>query len=160
MTALYVRNGRKFTTATAEVVLNHARGLLTQQFRCGTRVLDNPLLIETFLKEKLASREHEIFAVILLDRCQRLIKYLEIARGTHNSVEVFPREIVKVALEHNATSVVLVHNHPSGESKPSPGDIRFTQVVQRALALVDVKVADHFVVGKKMSSLFLHGLLR
>ena len=160
MTALYVRAGRKYAAATAEVILGHARDLLDRQFRCGTRVLDNPLLIETFLKEKLASREHEIFALILLDGRERLIKYLEIARGTLHGVEVFPREIVKIALAHNAANVVLVHNHPSGESKPSPGDIEFTRVVQRALALVEVKVVDHFIVGKKMTSLLLSGLLR
>ena len=160
MTVLYVREGRKYAAATAEVILGQARDLLTQQFRCGTRVLDNPLLMETFLKEKLASCDHEIFALMLLDRCKRLITYLEIARGTHSGVEVGPREVVKAALAHNASSVVLVHNHPSGEPEPSLGDIAFTRLVQRALALVDVKVADHFVVGKKMTSFLVSGLLR
>ena len=113
-----------------------------------------------YLQLLLAGREHEVFVVVLLDAQNRVLSCQELFRGTLTQTSVYPREVVKVALAANAGAVIFAHNHPSGCSEPSRADELLTQNLKSALALVDVKVLDHFVVaGAKAISFAERGLL-
>jgi DNA repair protein RadC len=85
--------------------------------------------------------------VLLLDAQNRLIDYVELFRGTLTQTSVYPREVVKLALQHNAAALIFAHNHPSGVTEPSQADEALTRTLKQALALVDVRVLDHFIVG-------------
>lgn len=100
-----------------------------------------------WLRLQLAGLEREVFMVLLLDNQNRLLAHEILFTGTLGHVEVQPREIVKTVLRHNAAAVVLAHNHPSGEAEPSQNDRLITQKIRNALALIDVRVPDHLVVG-------------
>ncbi|MDK7587448.1 JAB domain-containing protein [Alcaligenes faecalis subsp. phenolicus] len=123
--------------------------------------LSSPALVKEFLRLRLnAALEYEVFGLILLDGQNRLIEYLEPFRGTINQAAVYPREVVKLALAKNAQSVMLVHNHPSGAREASRADIALTKHLKDALALVDVRVLDHFIVaGSEVVSMAEAGLL-
>jgi len=106
----------------------------------------SPQAVRDYLQLQLGSRPHEIFAVLFLDSQHRLIALEELFRGTLTQTSVYPREVVIRALALNAASVVLAHNHPSGAARPSRADELLTSTLKSALALVDVRVLDHFVV--------------
>ena len=110
-------------------------------------VFDQPGKVKDYLALQLGAREHEVFAVLFLDAQNRLIRLEEMFRGTLTQTSVYPREVVKRALELGAASVLLAHNHPSGTAEPSRADEFLTQTLKSALALIDVRVLDHFVVG-------------
>ncbi|MCK9513413.1 MAG: DNA repair protein RadC [Pigmentiphaga sp.] len=122
--------------------------------------LSKPNLVKEFLLLRLnAALEHEVCGLILLDSQNRLIDYLEPFRGTFNQASVYPREIVKMALHHNALSVMLVHNHPSGVAEASQADTALTKHLKQALALADVRLLDHFIVaGATVLSMAERGL--
>lgn len=144
---LHVRDvGGEFRPATADEVLVAARQALARKVRRGT-AFTSPEVTRQFLRLKLAELEHEMFALLLLDTRHRLIEYVELFRGTIDGASVHPREVVKVALAKNAAAVILAHNHPSGLPEPSEADRLITRRLQEALALVDVRVLDHIVVG-------------
>ncbi|MFT4172218.1 MAG: DNA repair protein RadC [Rhodocyclaceae bacterium] len=123
--------------------------------------LDSPESVRRFLKLKLGALPHEVFCVLLLDRCNRLIELVELFRGTIASVSVHPREVVKAVLARNAAAVILAHNHPSGNTRPSEADLQITRALSDALALIDVPVLDHFIVapGARALSFAERGLL-
>lgn len=100
-----------------------------------------------WLRLQMAGLEREVFMVLLLDNQHRLIGHETLFTGTINHTEVHPREVVKSALHHNAAAVILAHNHPSGESEPSQADRHITQRLVNALALVEVRILDHLIVG-------------
>ena len=127
-------------------VLQAALRMLAGQLR-GTEMLSSPQAVRDFLRIKLGTLEHEVFAVIHLDAQHRVIEYVEMLRGTVTQTSVYPREVVKLALEANAAAVILVHNHPSGSLEPSTADVALTDTLKKALALVDVRVLDHFIVA-------------
>ena len=110
-------------------------------------ILDSPLLVREWLKLKLAREHREIFIAIWLDTQNRLLKMEDMFFGTLSQSSVYPREVVKAALAHNAAAVIFAHNHPSGIAEPSHADEMLTQNLKKALALVDVKVLDHFIVA-------------
>ena len=113
-----------------------------------------------FLKLKLSEKEHEVFAVLFLDTRHRLIKYVEMFKGTIGQSAVYPREVAKEALKHNAAAVILAHNHPSGSPEPSAADERITLRLREALAYFDVTVIDHMIVGQsEIVSLANRGVL-
>lgn len=122
--------------------------------------LSRPALVKAFLRLRLdAALEHEVCGLMLLDSQHRLIEYLEPFRGTVNQASVYPREIVKMVLSRNALSVFLVHNHPSGLAEASAADIALTKHLKQALALVDVRLLDHFIVaGPEVLSMAERGL--
>ena len=99
------------------------------------------------LQTLLQDREHELFAALFMDNQHRIITYEELFRGTLDSASVYPREVVKRALALNAAALLLVHNHPSGNPEPSRADIQLTQRLRDALALVEIRILDHLVVG-------------
>jgi DNA repair protein RadC len=123
-------------------------------------VLSSPLAVRSYLHLAMRSLPHEVFMVLFLDAQHRVVASEEIFRGTLDQTSVHPREIVKAALRHNAASVILAHNHPSGAAEPSEADRRLTRVLQQALGLVDVRVLDHLIVaGRDTVSFVERGLL-
>tara|TARA_R110000868_G_scaffold169291_5_gene404256 strand:+ start:2220 stop:2894 length:675 start_codon:yes stop_codon:yes gene_type:complete len=102
---------------------------------------------KAFLQAKLRDQSQEVFAILLLDSQHRLIRYRPMFYGTIDSASVYPRVLVKQALEDNAAAVILAHNHPSGVAEPSQADKQITQRIIAAMNLVDIKVLDHFVIG-------------
>lgn len=109
--------------------------------------LGSPAVVRRWLRLQLGHQGHESFMALWLDSQNQLILAEELFRGTLSQTSVFPREVVKQALAHNAAAVILAHNHPSGVAEPSRADEQLTQALKTALALVDVKVLDHFVVA-------------
>lgn len=109
--------------------------------------LNGPQAVRDYLRLTFAGREHEIFIVIYLDAQHRVLGVEELFRGTLTQTSVYPREVVKHTLRHNAAAVIFAHNHPSGVSEPSRADEALTSALKQALSLVDVRVLDHFVVG-------------
>jgi len=110
-------------------------------------VLTSPKTVRDYLRIHYTGREYESFSVLFLDAQHRLIRAEELFRGTLTQTSVYPREVVKAALLHNAAALLLAHNHPSGVAEPSRADELLTQSLKQALALVDVRVLDHFVVA-------------
>ena len=109
--------------------------------------LNSPRVVRDYLQLLLGSRQQEIFLVLFLDTQHRVIASEELFQGTLSQTSVYPREVVKRALAHNAAAVILAHNHPSGIAEPSQSDRLLTEALKQALSLVDVRVLDHFVVG-------------
>ncbi len=127
-------------------VLELARRAMAQQLQERT-VFADPQAIKHYLKLHLAARSYEVFAVIFLDAQNRLLCMEEMFRGTLTQTSVYPREVAVRALHHQASAVVLAHNHPSGSVQPSRADEALTQTLKAALALLDVRVLDHIIVG-------------
>ncbi len=122
--------------------------------------LQNPEQTQRFLRARLRDYPYEVFAVIFLDTRHRVLAFEELFRGTIDGANVYPREIVRRALTHNAAAVILSHNHPSGVAEPSQADRRITERLRDALALVDIRVLDHVIVGDpNCYSLAEHGLI-
>jgi len=109
--------------------------------------MTSPKAVYAYFRLRLGELEHEAFSVAFLDAQNRLICTEEIFRGTLTQTSVYPREVVKLALQHNAAAIICAHNHPSGNVEPSNADTRLTEVLKRTLALVDVKVLDHVIVS-------------
>jgi len=112
-----------------------------------TSVLSGPDAVRDYIRLLLIGKEYEVFAVLYLDAQNRVIEAEELFRGTLTQTSVYPREVVKRALHFNAAAVIFAHNHPSGVAEPSRADELLTCSLKQALALVDIKVLDHFVVG-------------
>ncbi len=127
-------------------VLELARRAMAEQMRA-RQVLDTPEALAHYLQLHLAHRGHEVFAVLFLDAQHRMIAMEEMFRGTLAETSVYPREVVVRALDHQAAAVVLAHNHPTGLVRPSRADEALTRGLRAALALVDVRVLDHVIVG-------------
>jgi DNA repair protein RadC len=140
-------------------VMEMARRALAQQMRTAP-VFDAPQQVKDYLALHLGGLPHEVFALLFLDGQNRLLCLEELFRGTLTQTSVYPREVVKRALALNAGAVVLAHNHPSGLAEPSRADEYLTQTLKTALALVDVRVLDHLVVGRgQVVSMAERGLL-
>ena len=145
--------------AELAAVLELARRSLRQEFTQGT-LFDSPGKVKDYLRMQLAGRGHEVFAVLFLDAQNRFIVLEEMFRGTLTQTSVYPREVVKRALELQAAAVIFAHNHPSGAAEPSRADEFLTHTLKSALALIDVRVLDHLVVGQSdVVSLAERGLL-
>ncbi len=114
----------------------------------GEAVGNNPAAVGRYLQHRLRGQAREVFMALFLDNRHRLIACEELFHGTINAAPVYPREVVRRALLHNAAAVILSHNHPSGDPEPSSADTRITDELQQALAMVDVRLLDHFVVGE------------
>ena len=132
--------------AELAAVLEMARRALAQRL-AERPVFESPHTVKEHLRLHLGHLPHEVFAVLYLDSQHRLIAQEELFRGTIGQTSVYPREVVKRALARNAAAVLLAHNHPSGVAEPSRADEHLTQALKSALALVDVRVLDHLVVG-------------
>jgi DNA repair protein RadC len=129
-----------------ESVIKLALSVLADRHRAG-RALRNPAQTRAFLRLKLAHRRHEVFGALFLDNRHRVIRVAELFQGTIDGASVHPRVVVQRALELNAAAIVLFHNHPSGVAEPSHADEVITGRLRDALALVDIRLLDHFVVA-------------
>lgn len=130
-----------------DATIRRALGFLANRLREPGAALNAPAAVRDYLVLSLADREHEIFMAFFLDSQNRVIAAEELFRGTLTQASVYPREVVKRALALNAASVILAHNHPSGTLEPSQADHWLTDSLKSALALVDVKTLDHFIIG-------------
>jgi DNA repair protein RadC len=140
-------------------VMEMAKRALQETLSAGD-VLDAPEAVREYLRLTLAARPHEIFMAVFLDAQNRVVSVEELFRGTLTQTSVYPREVVKGALYHNAASIIFAHNHPSGVVEPSQADRQLTAALKQALALVDVRVLDHFIVaGSQILSFAERGLL-
>lgn len=132
--------------AQLQAVLEMARRHLAEQLRRDS-ALESPQAVRDFLKARLRHEPHEVFACLFLDSRHRVLTFEVLFHGSIDCASVYPRQVVKRALAHNAAALILAHNHPSGVTEPSHSDRVLTQRLKDALALVDVRVLDHFVVG-------------
>lgn len=145
--------------AELHAALEMARRHLGESLRRGAPLTD-PVATRRYLIAQLRDRAHEVFCCLYLDNRHRVIAFEELFHGTLDGTSVHPREVLRKVLGHNAAAVIFVHNHPSGVAEPSDADRRLTQRLKEALALVDVRVLDHFVVGDSVATSFAErGLL-
>ncbi|EKS6643028.1 RadC family protein [Citrobacter braakii] len=131
----------------AQHTIQEALSLLERQLREPGASFTSSSSVRDWLRLQLTLEEREEFTVLFLDNQHRLIAHETLFRGTINSMIVYPREVVKAGLKHNAAAAVLAHNHPSGYAEPSSADRQMTTRLQQALELVDIRLLDHLVVG-------------
>ena len=136
-----------------QAVLEMAKRALNEDIKL-TDALASPQAVRDYLRLTLSRLPHEVFVAVFLTAQNRVIEVEEVFRGTLTQTSVYPREIVKRALAHNAASIIFAHNHPSGEANPSQADRALTKTLAEALALVDVQVLDHFIVAPGASLSF------
>ncbi len=145
--------------AQLQAVMELARRAMLEELKAG-QALGSPKAVKDYLRLRFRSQACESFHVLFLDVKNRLIDIKELFRGTLTHTSVYPREVVKEALARNAASVMLAHNHPSGTPDPSESDLLLTRALVQALALVDIRILDHFVVaGHQVHSFAEHGQL-
>ncbi|MRW92195.1 DNA repair protein RadC [Duganella sp. FT80W] len=145
--------------AQLQAVMELARRAILEEIQAGA-TLSSPRAVKEYLRTTFAGKPFESFHVLFLDVKNRLIDAKELFRGTLTHTSVYPREVVKEALARNAASVMLAHNHPSGTPEPSESDLLLTRALIQALALVDIRILDHFVVaGHQIHSFAEHGQL-
>lgn len=156
---LFVRDKARYAPAEPEQVLAAAQQIVDARLVRGVSFKD-PEVACTFFRDKLGHLEREVFAAVMLDTRHRLIEYVELFQGTIDGAEVHPREVARAALRLNAAAVLVAHNHPSGEVEPSAADRAVTVRLKQALALVDVRLLDHVIVGgRQCMSMAAKGLL-
>ncbi len=136
-----------------QAVLEMAKRALHEEIKLAD-ALSNPQAVRDYLRMTLARLPHEVFVAVFLTAQNRVIAVDELFRGTLTQTSVYPREVVKRALAHNAASVILAHNHPSGEATPSQADRALTKTLAEALSVIDVRVLDHFIVAPGASLSF------
>ncbi|MDD3610562.1 MAG: JAB domain-containing protein [Halothiobacillaceae bacterium] len=147
-----------YRQATGNEVLQAAHEYLGRKIP-GT-LLDAPNVVRSYLRCRHAEREYEVFGVLFLDTQHRVIAVEDMFRGTISQTSVYPREVVRRALQVNAAACVFYHNHPSGEARPSRADEALTQTLKSALALVDVRALDHFIItSQSVYSMAENGLM-
>jgi DNA repair protein RadC len=145
--------------ATLAAVLEMAKRSSLQELK-QTSALNSPQAVQDFLRYWLRGKHYEVFVLLMLDNQNHLIRALELFRGTVNQTAVYPREVVKTCLDHNACSVIFAHNHPSGCAEPSRADQILTQTLKTSLSLVDIQVLDHLIIaGPANFSFAQHGQL-
>jgi len=147
-----------YRSASPDEIIHAARSAINRRFRRG-KALSSPADSRDFLKLRLAHLEHEVFAVLWLDNRHCVLGFEELFRGTIDGSSVYPREVVKSALNSNAAACILAHNHPSGVSTASNADRSITSRLKKALSLIDVRVLDHIIIGEDCFSFAETGLL-
>lgn len=132
--------------AQLQAVLEMARRHLAERLKRDS-ALESPQAVRDYLKAMIRHEPHEVFGCLFLDAKHRVLAFEVLFHGSIDSASVYPRQVVKRALAHNAAALILTHNHPSGIAEPSQADQVLTRRLRDALALVDVRVLDHFIVG-------------
>ena len=165
LTNIAYRNGATETGIRADgmarvaAAMEFARRVLKERMQQGN-ALNSPSAVREYLRLKLQPLPYEVFMCLFLDAQNRVIEIEELFKGTLTQTSVYPREVVKAALRHNCGAVVFAHNHPSGVAEPSHADETLTQALKQALALIDVRVLDHFIVaGSGVLSFAERGLI-
>ena len=144
--------------AQLQAVIEMANRHLSEAIKRGD-CITSPADTMNYLRSQLRDQPHEVFACLMLDNRNRVIAFRELFRGTIDGANVYPREVVKQALADNAAAVIFAHNHPSGVSEPSDADINITNRLVKALALVDIRVLDHVIVGEESFCFSERGLI-
>ncbi|PXF30441.1 hypothetical protein WH50_15365 [Pokkaliibacter plantistimulans] len=139
-------------SAEERAIIDRAKAILMGSLREPGASIHTADAARDYLWLQLAAREREVFAVLFLDTRHRVISYDELFFGSIDAAPVHPREVVKLTLQRNAAAVIFAHNHPSGDPAPSNADIAITRRLKEALALVDIRVLDHIVVGREAVS--------
>ena len=147
---LFVRDKTRYAIAEPEQVLEAAQHIVDARMVRGASFKD-PAVACDFFRDKLGHREREVFAAVMLDSRNKLIEYVELFMGTIDGAEVHPRVVAKHALRINCSALIVAHNHPSGDIEPSAADRAVTIRLKQALALLDVRLLDHVVVGGRSS---------
>ncbi|CAM3078154.1 DNA repair protein RadC [Pseudomonas sp. WS 5532] len=129
-------------------LIDEAQHILDRRLFARGPILTSPDTVASYLKLQLAQQEHEVFGVIFLDARHRVLAFEVLFHGSIDGASVYPRQVVKRSLAHNAAAAILVHNHPSGCTEPSQADRVLTARLKEALALIEVRVLDHFIVGE------------
>ena len=159
MAAHVARQGGN-SNATHDAVIARALRIMEGRLQCRDVLLTSPQAVRDYLRLRIADREYEVFFAMFLDSQNRLIAAEELFRGTLSQTSVYPREVVKTALKHNAAAAIFAHNHPSGVAEPSRADEMLTAALKQALAMADIRTLDHFVVaGASVLSFAERGLL-
>lgn len=149
-----------YAPASPEIIAAEARRLRESRWLPQRTSFTRPAMVRDYLDLQLADREREVFCVLFLDSQHHLIACEELFQGTLDAAAVYPREVVKTALNHNAGAIILAHNHPSGITTPSDADRRITSRLVEALGLIDCRVLDHLIVGQQPAYSFAeHGLI-
>lgn len=158
--SLFVRDRRRrYQPAAAEDIMAAARSIVEKRVQRGASFQD-PAASCSYFSERLAGYEREVFAAVFLDTRHRLIEYEELFHGSIDGAEVHPREVVRHALRCNAAALIVAHNHPSGVVEPSAADRAVTARLKQALALVDIRLLDHIIVGgQQVLSMGAQGLV-
>ncbi|MGV8711663.1 MAG: RadC family protein [Nitrosomonas sp.] len=145
--------------AQLQAVLEMARRALGEELKNGS-AMNSPDLVRNYLRLSFANKHHEVFVGIFLDAKHYLIATEELFSGTLTQTSVYPREVIKRTLYHNAAALIFAHNHPSGIAEPSQADKILTQDLKQVLAMIDVKVLDHFIIADGTALSFAeHGLM-
>lgn len=132
--------------AQLQAVLEMGRRHLAERLRRDS-ILESPQAVRDYLKARLRHEQHEVFACLFLDTRHRVLAFEVLFQGSIDGASVYPRQVVKRTLAHNAAALILTHNHPSGDARPSLADRQLTARLKEALALIDVRVLDHFIIG-------------
>lgn len=149
---------RVVLSSAERAVLDKAQAIIRDYFDRGPAIT-TPNESAEYLQTLLAASEHEVFAMLTLDTRNQVLGFHEMFTGTVDGASVYPREVVKQALADNAAAVIFTHNHPSGDPSPSQADIRITERLKNALALVDIRTLDPIIVGKTTVALSEQGLI-
>ncbi|MDH2431012.1 DNA repair protein RadC [Pokkaliibacter sp. MBI-7] len=139
-------------SAEERAIIDQAKAILMGSLREPGASIHATDAARDYLWLQLAAHEREVFAVLFLDTRHRVISYDELFFGSLDKTRVYPREVIKLALQRNAAAVIFAHNHPSGDPAPSEADIAITQSLKTALALVDICLLDHIVIGREAVS--------
>lgn len=142
-----------------EQLLQAAQQCIREQFASDQVPLTSPDHARELIQVLIGHYEHEVFMAVWLDNKHKTIHHEVMFRGTIDASAVYPREVVKAGLKHNAAAVIFAHNHPSGDTEPSNADIAITKKLKKALALVDMRVLDHLIVGESVTSMAEKGLV-
>lgn len=134
-------------TEKEDKVIQDALRILESRLRAPGQVMSYPDAVRNFLRLHLAELEHEVFGILFLDNRHRVIQIKDLFRGTIDGASVHPREVVKESLAVNAAALIMYHNHPSGVPEPSQADLHLTRRLKEALALVDIRILDHVIIG-------------
>ena len=130
-----------------QATLELTKRYLEEQLR-NEYVFDNPNKVRDYLAVQMRDYQREVFVALFLDTRHRLIEFNELFKGTINAASVYPRELAKLALQKNAAAVIVAHNHPSGNAEPSVADIEITKRLKASLGTLDIRLLDHFIIGK------------
>ena len=146
--------------AEEDAIIAQALAILAERLRTAEEpALTSPDAARHYLQLRLGQLEYEVFGMLWLDNRHRVVAIEELFRGTIDGASVYPREVVKAALKHNAAAAIFYHNHPSADSRPSAADLQITQRLRQSLALVEIRVLDHIIVGETCTSLAERGEL-
>lgn len=155
---LFIKEGRRFIPAPNQTIINEAREIYAVYFP-DTQALTSPDIVKEYLRYAIGTAENERFLALYLTNQHRIITLDVLFYGTIDSASVYPREMVKGCLKHNAAAVIFAHNHPGGSTELSEADRHITKKLKNALSLLDIRVLDHLIVGADIYSMADHGLI-